>query len=68
MVPDYDLNTLDHEIELTVTVMKFNKYAKNYEEGFFNRGDDLNKTRLLQNYKFIHFLDIEDKIAYKLTP
>ena len=46
LVLDNELNTIDHEIESTVTVRNFKNYTKEYEEELTKSDDDVNKKSL----------------------
>ena len=43
---DNELNTIDHEIESTVTVRNFKNYTKEYEEELTKSDDEVNKKSL----------------------
>ena len=50
-------NNIYHYIKPTIIANILNKYHEKYEEECIKRDDGLNKTWILDQYKFIQFLD-----------
>ena len=65
---DKEPNNIDHYTSPTVTTRRSKDYVDTYEGGCINRDDDINETSILNNYKFICFLNNWYNINYYATP
>ena len=65
---DDNSNTLEHEIKPNIYVTKFKSSTKKYEEEWIKKEDKINRTRLLDNYRFIYLINNEDNITYNVDP